>query len=273
MYQQRHSVSFAARIIIEVIPSIKELLLPEWITDFALKVQGFILIAGPTGHGKTTTMAALIDIINSKRKCNIVSLEDPIEYLHTHKKSNINQREIGIDTESFAIGLKHVFRQDPDVIVIGEMRDPESIAIALTAAETGHLVISTLHTQNSTTAVDRIIDVFPEHQQHQVRMQFADSFLLVFAQRLLAKKEGGGRVLAYEKIANSFRVRSLIREGKTYGIRSLMQVVAEDMTSIDQSLATLCLNGEITLEEGLKFADNPSYYQDLVKMGGVKVKT
>jgi twitching motility protein PilT len=270
MYRQRNSISLAARFIVEDIPSLKQLVLPEWIKDYALKKQGFILIAGPTGHGKTTTMSALVDVINSNRKCNIVTLEDPIEYLHRHKKSNVNQREVGVDTESFAVGLKHVFRQDPDVIIIGEMRDPESIAIALTAAETGHLVISTLHTLNATTAIDRIIDIFPGHQQHQVRLQFADSFLLVFAQRLVPKKIGKGRILAYEKMANSFRVRNLIREGKTPGIRSLMQVVAEDIASIDQSLAKLCLQGEISLEDGLKFADNPPYYQDLVKLGTPK---
>ncbi len=267
IYKQRTSVSLAARVIIEDIPSLKELLIPEWLADFVLKPHGFILIVGPTGHGKTTTMAALINIINSNRKCNIVTLEDPIEYLHKHKKSNVNQREIGVDTDSFAMGLKHVFRQDPDVIVIGEMRDPESIAIALTAAETGHMVISTLHTQNTTTAVDRIIDVFPEHQQQQVRLQFADSFLLVFAQRLVPKKTGQGRVLAYEKMATSYRIRNLIREGKGHGIRSLMQVSAEDITAIDFSLARLYLDGKIKFEDGLKFADNPAYYQELTQLG------
>jgi twitching motility protein PilT len=266
MYKQRGSLSLAARFIIENIPSIKELVVPEWIRDYALKNQGFILITGPTGHGKTTTMSALVDIINSTRKCNIVTLEDPIEYLHKHKKCNVNQREIGVDTDSFAIGLKHVFRQDPDVIIIGEMRDTESIAIALTAAETGHLVISTLHAQNATTAVDRIIDVFPEHQQHQVRMQFADSFLLVFAQRLVPKKSGEGRILAYEKMANSYRVRNLIREGKTHNIRSFMQIASDDLSSLDQSLAKHFINGVITFEEGLKYADNAAYFKDLTKI-------
>lgn len=268
MYKQRNSISIAARFIIEDIPSIKDLGLPEWINNYALKNQGLILITGPLGHGKTTTMASLVDVINSTRKCNIVTLEDPVEYLHKHKKSNVNQREIGIDTESFAIGLKHILRQDPDVIVIGEMRDPESIAIALTAAETGHLVISTLHSLNTTTAVERIIDVFPEHQQHQVRLHFADSFILVFAQRLVPKKEGGGRVLAYEKMTYSLRVRNLIREGKIHNIRSFMQSASTDLISLDQSLAKLCLKGKITFEDGLKFSGNPSYYQNLVKSRG-----
>lgn len=267
MYKQRNFISLAARRIVESMPSLEELNLPGWIKDFALRTQGFILITGPSGHGKTTTLSALVNLINSNKRCNIITLEDPIEYLHRHKKSNVNQREVGIDTDSFAQGLKHIFRQDPDVIVIGEMRDPESIAIALTAAETGHLVISTLHTLNATTAIDRIVDIFPAYQQHQVRTQFADVFLLVFAQRLVPKKEGEGRILAFEKITNTFRVRNMIRENKSFNLRSLMQVSAEDIFSIDQSLADLCLGDKITLEDGLKYADNPSYYKNLVSLG------
>lgn len=270
IYKQRNSISISARHIIEDIPSLEELNLPSWLKDFALKTQGFILITGPSGHGKTTTLSALVDVINSNRRCNIVTLEDPIEYLHSHKKSNVNQREIGVDTSSFAEGLKHIFRQDPDVIVIGEMRDPESIAIALTAAETGHLVISTIHTINSTTAIDRIVDIFPAHQQHQVRTQFADAFLLVFAQRLIPRKDGKGRVPAYEWVSNTFRVRNMIRDGKAFNIRSLMQTASEDFTSIDHSLAELCLNGKIRMEDGLKYADNPTYYKDLINMGKKK---
>jgi twitching motility protein PilT len=262
IYKQRNALSFAARLIIDEIPSINELNLPGWIADYALRSQGFILITGPSGHGKTTTMASLVDIINAGRKANIITLEDPIEYLHKHKKSNINQREIGVDTESFAVGLKHIFRQNPDVIVIGEMRDPESIAIALTAAETGHLVISTMHSLNAATAIDRIIDIFPANQQHQVRMQFADAFLFVLSQRLVARKDGHGRILAHEKMINSFRMRNLIRDEKTHGIRSLMQVKSDDVSSIDISLAQLCRDGMITLEDGLKYADNPRYYQE-----------
>jgi len=265
MYKQRNSISLAARYIREDIPCIKDLGLPEWIKDYALKKQGFILVTGPAGHGKAATIAALIDVINSTRKCNIVTLEDPIRYLHKHKKSNVNQREIGVDTESFTIGLKHICSQDPDVMVIGEMRDHESISTALTAAKSGRLVISTLHSLNATTAIDRIIEIFPERQHHQVRLQFADSFLLVFAQMLIPEKRGEGRVLAYEKIANSNRVRNLIRQGKIHNIRSFMQAVSTDLMSIDQSLAKLCRSGKIAFEEGLKFADNPSYYRELVK--------
>ncbi|HDH00370.1 MAG TPA: PilT/PilU family type 4a pilus ATPase, partial [Nitrospirae bacterium] len=214
VYKQRNSFTLAARLIVDEIPSLAELALPAWLSEFALKRQGFILITGPSGHGKTTTMSVLIDIINSRRRANIITIEDPIEYLHKHKKSNVNQREIGPDTTSFAVGLKHIFRQNPDVIVIGEMRDAESIAVALTAAETGHLVLSTMHTLNSTTAIDRIIDIFPGLQQHQVRMQFADSFLLVLSQRLIPKKGGQGRIVAVERLINTHRTRSFIRGNK-----------------------------------------------------------
>jgi twitching motility protein PilT len=271
IYKQRNSVSIAVRHIIENIPSLEELNLPLWLKDFALKHQGLILITGPSSHGKTTTLSALIDVINANRRCNIITLEDPIEYLHTHKKSNINQREIGVDTPSFAEGLKHIFRQDPDVIVIGEMRDPESIAIALTAAETGHMVLSTLHTLNATSAIDRIVDIFPPHQQHQVRTQFADAFLLIFSQRLIPRRDGKGRVPAYERITNTFKVRNMIRDGKAFTIRSLMQTASEDISTIDQSLAELCLNGKIRMEDGLKYADNPTYYKDLVDMGKKRI--
>ncbi len=265
IYKQRNSISISARFIIEEMPTLKKLLLPGWLNDYAMKTQGLILITGPSGHGKTTTMTALIDIINSQRKCNIITIEDPIEYLHKHKKSNINQREIGVDTESFAVGLKHVFRQNPDVIVIGEMRDPESIAIALTAAETGHLVLSTMHSLNSTSAINRIIDIFPGNQQHQVRMQFADSFLFVLSQRLVQKKGGKGLIVACESLLNTNRTRMLIRDNKTHTIRSLMQVGSDDFSSIDTSLARLCIEGKITEEAGLKYSDNSKFYLEMVK--------
>jgi twitching motility protein PilT len=267
IYKQRNSISLSARLIFENIPSIADLNLPEWITNYALKPHGFILIVGLPGHGKTTTASSLIDIINSNRKCNIVTLEDPIEYLHKHKKSNVNQREVGIDTESFSAGLKYILRQDPDVIMVGDLRDAESIAIALNAAETGHLVISTMHSLNTITAIDKILNIFPESQQPQIRMQLADTLLLIFAQKLIPRKDGEGRVLAYEKLVNSSRIANLIREGKVSNIKSLMQVVAEDISSIDRSIAKLYLEGKITFEDGLKFADNPTYYQELVRTG------
>ncbi len=264
IYRQRSSISMSAKFVMENIPSLEDLGLPEWISDYTSKTQGLILIVGQSGHGKTTTMAALVDVINTHRRCNIVTIEDPIEYLHRHKKSNVNQREVAVDTDTFASGLKHIFKQNPDVIVIGEMSDPESIEVALKAAETGHLVIGTLYSPNTTTAIDKIINVFPEHKQHQIKMQFADAFLIVFAQRLVPRKSGG-RILAYEKLAHSFRVRNLIRESKAFNIRSLMQIASADIIPIDQCLAKLYFTGEITYEDGLKFSDNPAYYQELIK--------
>ncbi len=264
IYKQRNSVPIAARRIVEIVPSMDELGLPPWIPDFALKTQGLILVTGPTGHGKTTTLAAMVDIVNTRRKCNIITIEDPVEYLHKHKASNVNQREVGIDTDSFQEGLTHIFRQAPDVIVIGEMRDPESFAIALQAADTGHLVMSTLHSNTATSTVDRIIDVFPPQKQQQIRVQFAENFLLVFNQRLVPLKNGTGRVLAYEKLMNTWRVRNMIREGKTHQIRSQMQQATDDFLSIDQSLARLCTEGKITPETGMKFCDNPTYFQDII---------
>jgi twitching motility protein PilT len=267
IYKQRNSISLSARLIFENIPSISDLCLPDWISDYVLKPHGLILIVGLAGHGKTTTMSSIVNMINASRKCNIVTLEDPIEYLHKHNKSNVNQREIGIDTGSFAAGLKHIIRQDPDVIAIGDMRDPESIAIALNAAESGHLVIGAMHSLNATTAIDKILSIFPEHQLPQIRMQLADTLLLAFAQKLIPQKVNGGRILAYEKLNNSSRVANLIREGKVFDIRLLMQDEFDRMFSIERRLAALCLEGRISFEDGLKFADNPNYYQSLVRDG------
>lgn len=263
LFKQRGSVSISIRYIVEIIPQLEELGLPQWIEDFALKPQGLILITGPVGHGKTTTLAAMVDIINTKRKCNIITIEDPIEYLHKHKASNVNQREVGVDTESFHSGLRRIFRQSPDVIVIGEMRDLESFSIALQAAETGHLVMSTLHSNTATSTIERIIDIFPAYQQQQIRVQIAENFLLILNQRLVPLKDGSGRVLAYEKLINTYRVRNLIREGKAHQIRSLLQQSTDDFLSIDHSLARLYQTGKITYETGLKFCDNPSYYNVL----------
>lgn len=267
LYKQRNSISLSARRMLEGIPSLKELNIPDWITDYAMKPQGLILVTGLSGDGKATTLSALVDLINSNRKCNIVTLEDPIKYLHKHKLSNVNQREIGIDTESFAEGLKHILRQAPDVIVISDLRDTESIAAALIAAETGHLVIGAMTSLNTTSAIDRILNIFPQNRQPQIKMQLADTLLLVLAQRLIPRKGDDGKVLAFEKLAGSSRVRNLIRDGKIINIRSLMQVASEDMLSIDRSIAKLCLEGRIRFEDGLEFADTPSYFQDLIRTG------
>lgn len=270
IYKQRNSVSITLRRIPDEIPPLSELGLPDDLETFALKNQGLILVTGPAGHGKSTTLACMVDIINSKRKCNIISLEDPIEYLHKHKNSNVNQREIGIDTATFHDGLKHIFRQDPDVIVIGEMRDPESFRIALQAAETGHLVLSTLHSRNATSTIERVIDIFPADQQPQIRTQLAESLLLILSQRLVQRKDRSGPVLAYERLVNSFKIKTFIREGKTHQIRSQMQLPGEEYSSIDVSLARLCNEGKITVEEGLKQADNPQFFQDMLKQRGTR---
>jgi twitching motility protein PilT len=267
IFKQRNSISLSARLMFEAIPSVDELGLPEWITGAVLKPHGLVLIAGLPENGKSATVSALVDVINTQRGCNIVTLEDPIEYLHKHKLSNVNQREVGIDTESFPAGLKQVLRQGADVIAVSELRDAESVSMALNAAETGRMVIGAMTTTNSVTAVDRILNIFPADRQPQIRVQLADSLLLVFAQKLIPRKDGDGRVLAYEKLTGSGRIRGLIREGRTSNIKSLMQVASEDMLSIDRSIARLCLEGKISFEEGLKAADTPSYYQDLIRTG------
>lgn len=267
IYLQRSSLSIAVRHINETIPTISELGLPPWVEEYALRTQGLILITGPTGHGKTTTLAALLDCINRKRHCNIITIEDPIEFLHKHKSSNVNQREVGLDTDSFQEGLRHIFRQAPDVVVIGEMRDPESFAIAIQAAETGHLVLSTMHSNTATSAIERIIDVFPPQQQQQIRVQLAESFSMILNQRLVQKKNSSGVVLACEKLVGSVRSRNLIREGKTHQIRSMLQQSAEEYESIDIALARLFKEDKISLEAGLKYCDNVVHFKQCAGAG------
>ena len=258
-YRQKDSVSLAIRRISNDIPSSEALGLPNWLKDFALKPQGLILVTAPTGHGKTTTVAALINIINTNRRCNIITLEDPIEYVHLPQKSNINQREVGSDTDSFSEGLRRIFRQAPDVIVIGELRDQETFESALRAASTGHLVLSTMHSNNATSTIDGMVNRFPLHLQGQVRHQIADALLLIFSQRLVPGKKGESLVLAYEKLINSYRIRNFIRENKTHQIRSQIQVEADDFASLDVCLARLLKEGKITEKAALLFAENPEY--------------
>lgn len=266
-YRQRGSISLAIRNIVESIPTLESLGLPAWLETYALNKQGLILITGPTGHGKSTTLAALVDIINSRRKCNIITIEDPIEFLHRHKLSNINQREVGRDTPSFQEGLTRIFRQAPDVIVIGEMRDPESFAIAVRAAETGHLVLSTMHANSATTAIERIIEISPPDKQQQMRMQLAEVFLLILNQRLIPRKDKQGRALAYEKLLNTPRIRNMIRESKTHQIRSIFQHSAEEYSPLDLSLGALVKRGVITPEEGSKYCEYPAFLKDVVARG------
>jgi twitching motility protein PilT len=249
MYQQRGSMGGAFRIIPTEIKQLKELGVPESVGNFAALPRGLVLVTGPTGSGKSTTLAALIDLVNSTRADHIVTVEDPIEFLHHHKKSIVNQREVGADTHSFAAALKHVLRQDPDVILIGELRDLETISVALTAAETGHLVFATLHTQDAPQTIDRVIDVFPPHQQGQVRAQLAATLQGVICQSLVKRADGKGRAVATEVLITTSAISNLIREGKTHQIVSMMQAGrAQGMHTMDQHLAALVKSGTVTFE-------------------------
>ncbi len=268
VYRQRNSIAFTARHVVEAIPTAAELGLPDFLRDYALKTQGLILIVGPNGHGKSTTLANLVETINRERKANVITIEDPVEFTHRHKNSNINQREVGTDTLSFADGLRHIFRQNPDVIVIGELRDYESISIAMTAAETGHLVMGTLHANSSTAAIDRIIDIFPASQQYQVRAQLAECLQLVFSQRLLRRAAGDGRVLAWERMSTSSRIRNAIREGKVAQLRAQLLSSVEEFVNIDWTLADLVSTGKVKYEEACKYTDNITYLNELLKVRG-----
>jgi twitching motility protein PilT len=249
MYQQRGAMGGAFRIIPTQIKQLKVLGVPESVGNFATLPRGLVLVTGPTGSGKSTTLAALIDLVNDTRADHIVTVEDPIEFLHHHKKSIVNQREVGTDTHSFAAALKHVLRQDPDVILIGELRDLETISVALTAAETGHLVFATLHTQDAPQTIDRVIDVFPPHQQGQVRAQLAATLQGVICQSLVKRADGNGRAVATEVLVTTSAISNLIREGKTYQIVSMMQAGrAQGMHTMDQHLADLVKSGIVTIE-------------------------
>ena len=261
-YKQRGSYGMALRIIPLEVPTIDELGLPGVVKDLARLPRGLILVTGPTGSGKSTTLASMIDLINKEKKCHILTLEDPIEYLHKHNKSIVNQREIGIDSNSFANSLRAALRQDPDVILVGEMRDLETISIALTAAETGHLVLSTLHTIGSAKTIDRIIDVFPPHQQQQVRVQFASVVQAIISQQLLPKADGSGRTAAFEVMVATSAIRNLIREEKIHQIDTAIQTGAKfQMQTMDNSLLDLYKKGLITKEIALMQAIN----QDNIK--------
>ncbi len=258
VYLQKEAVTAALRPIPETVPSLETLGLPAVAEKLALAKQGLVLMTGPTGSGKTTTQASLIDIINQKRACHIITVEDPIEYVHTHRRSIVDQREVGNDTHSFAAALKYVLRQDPDVILIGEMRDLETIQAALTAAETGHLVFATLHTNDAIQTVDRIIDVFPGHQQQQIRFQLSLTLLAIISQRLLPLKDGDGRVLACELLYNTTAVANLIRENKTHQVYSVVETSGKaGMITMDQSVKRLYINGKITYEDAISTMRDP----------------
>jgi twitching motility protein PilT len=257
VFVQRDSVGAVLRAISEAVVPLEELGLPPAVAELSRLQRGLVLVTGPTGSGKSTTLASLIDIVNSTRACHIMTVEDPIEFLHRHKLAVVNQREVGEDTHSFSEALRHVLRQDPDVILVGEMRDLETISGALTAAETGHLVFGTLHTQDAPQAVDRIIDVFPAHQQQQIRVQLASALQAVVTQQLLRRNADHGRVVAAEVLMVTPAVRNLIREAKAHQIYSVMQVGAQyGMRTMDHSLAELVRRGEITLETAVEHCHN-----------------
>jgi twitching motility protein PilT len=256
-FRQRGSYAMVLRIIPLGIPTMAELGLPPVVGELTKLRRGLILVTGPTGSGKTTTLASFINKINSERRCHIVTLEDPIEYLHRHKKSIVNQREVGSDTITFASGLRGALREDPDVILVGEMRDLETISTALTAAETGHLVLSTLHTNGAAKTMDRIIDVFPPFQQQQIRVQLASVIEAVISQQLVLRASGRGRVGAFEVMLATPAIRNLIREGKIHQIETSIQTgAALGMHTMDTSLINLYRRGLITKEVAISQAYN-----------------
>lgn len=250
-FLQRGNVAVALRAIPQRIPTAEDLLLPPAVVSLSQLNQGLVLITGPTGSGKSTTQAALIDRINSTRSRHILTLEDPIEYVHENRQSIINQREIGIDTASFGRGLRSALREDPDVILVGEMRDPESIQTTLSLAETGHLVFATLHTNDSSTALDRIVDIFDADRQAQIRVQLAAALAAVVAQRLVPRTDGG-MIAAFEVLLANNPVRALIREGKTHQIRNVIaQSVRDGMQTLEQSLSVLVAHGLISFDDAV----------------------
>jgi twitching motility protein PilT len=269
-YYQRGAIGAAFRLIPFDLTSIDALGLPAAVHEFTRKPRGFVLVTGPTGSGKSTSLAAMIDEINATREEHIMTIEDPIEFLHGHKKCLVNQRELGSDAQSFAEALKAALRQDPDVILVGEMRDLETISTALTAAETGHLVFATLHTQDTAQTVDRIIDVFPPSQQGQVRMQLSVALQGIMTQQLLPTADGAGRVVACEVLVPNAAVRNLIREGKTHQIYSVLQTgSAQGMQTMDSALASLVRAGKISQQLAEARSSTPEELRRLIGSGAM----
>jgi twitching motility protein PilT len=266
VFMQRGSVGSVIRAVPTTKYSIEQLGLPAVTKDLSMRPRGIILVTGPTGSGKSTSLAAMVDYINDNRKAHIITVEDPIEFLHEHKQCLVNQRELGPDTKTFATALRHVLRQDPDVILVGEMRDLETIGTAITAAETGHLVFATLHTNDAAQTIDRVIDVFPPHQQAQVRLQLANSLQAIFCQTL-CRKIGGGRVMAYELLIANSAIRNLIREGKIHQIPSAIEVgQASGMRTFTMTLADLVNKQMITMEEARTHATNPADFDKMFNL-------
>lgn len=263
VYKQRGSIAMAFRLVDTQVPSAESLGVPQSVIDLYQKKRGLILVTGPTGSGKSTTLASLIDKINNNREAHVITLEDPIEYLHTHKRSIVNQREIGLDSMNYAHALRAALREDPDIILVGEMRDFETISVAITAAETGHLVLSTLHTIGAASTVDRVIDVFPPHQQQQIRVQLANVLEAVISQQLIPTADGSGRVAAFEVLHSNPAVRNLIREGKTHQLTSVMQTNRKmGMITMDDAILQLYSDYKIDREMALQFAQD----QESMKM-------
>lgn len=264
VYFQRGDAAASLRFIPKDVRPLAELGLPPILEKFTQSSQGLVVITGPTGHGKSTTLAALVDLINSTRSEHIITIEDPIEYVFPHKKSIVSQREVGSDTNSFARALRGALREDPNVILVGEMRDLETIEAAITVAETGHLVFTTLHTNSAAQTADRIIDVFPPHQQAQIRMQLSNVLLGIVSQRLLPKVNGG-RMAAAEVLMANNAVRNLIREGKTHQIPNIIQTsAAEGMIALDKVLAELVSKGEVSLDDAMTWAIDPKAFKMMV---------
>ena len=268
VYFQRDSIGGAFRLIPFEIRTADQLGLPPVVAEFARFPRGLVVVTGPTGSGKSTSLASLLDIVNTERRCHIMTVEDPIEYLHKHKSSIVNQREVGADTHGFAQALKHVLRQDPDVILVGEMRDLETMSTAITAAETGHLVFATLHTQDAPQTIDRMIDAFPPHQQQQIRVQLSTTLQGVVTQQLLQTADGQGRVVAAEVLVATPAVRNLVREAKVHQIYSVMQAGGRfGMQTMDSSLAELVRAGKLTHEMAMDRSHDPD---ELTRLLGSK---
>lgn len=269
VYWQRSAVAAALRCVPQEIPDIEQLGLPPVVSELTRTPRGLILVTGPTGSGKSTTQAAMLDAINSEKPVHIVTIEDPIEYLHRHKLGMVNQRELGLDTLSFANALKSVLREDPDVILVGEMRDLETIAAALTTAETGHLVLATLHTNTAAQTVDRIVDVFPPHQQAQIRAQLSYSLEAILCQQLIPRASGVGRAAAVEVLIATPAIRNLIRENKTSQMQAAIQTGSKyGMQTMDMALRNLYAHGTIAYEDALSRAVDRNELEKLIRTSG-----
>jgi twitching motility protein PilT len=263
-YFQQGRISIALRLIPKQIKTIEDLKLPPLLADFARRKQGFFLVVGPVGQGKTTTLASMIEMINEERAEHIVTIEDPVEYLYDQKKSIIDQREVHIDTHDFHIALTEALREDVNVLLVGEMRNPETMSAAVTAAETGHLVLSTLHTNNASQTIDRIIDSFPSGQQDQIRIQLASSLIGVFSQRLIPRISGG-LIPAYELLIVNNAVSNLIREKRVHEINTVIETSSQEgMIDMNRSLAELVRSGEITIENAYRYAFNPKMLERMI---------